>query len=363
MRVSATKVAVCLAAGTLGCSGRTVELDPYDGGGDAADSSDAPDDAAEVATPPAPLTLTWTAVNANIVEGDITSIWGTGADDVYVGTDMGAIYHLSDGIPSGKQLSTSTVVGAGWGADRENVYAAGASGWLAQAGLASAGGLYRLGLDGSWASTAAGTFYSVWGSSSGDVYAAGPAGVVHSVAGGPFNGEATDAGSFLSLWGSASDDVYATSAGPAGAIFHSSGDGAWQPISMPITGQPWAIWSSAPGDVYAIVSPAVSTAPSAYVLHSTADGGWTQEAVDTTFTTLVTLWGSGPQDVYAGGWQKGASGKTGVLYHSTGDGTWTGVPLPGRLYDLRAVWGSSAVDVYVGVFDIDDGPVLLHGQP
>jgi len=361
MRVYASTVTLGLGALAFACSGSTIEVVSYDGGEEAADSPDAPD-AAETASPLVPITLTWREVNANIVEGDIASIWGTGADDVYVGTDMGGIYRLSDGIPSGKQVGSGVVVGAGWGADPENVYAAGASAWLAQAGLSSTGGLYRLGADGFWASIASGTFYAVWGSSSSDVYAAGPAGVVHSAAGGPFDIEPFDGGSVLSLWGNARGDIYATTAGPAGAIFHSAGDGTWQVLTT-VTGGPWAIWSSGPGDVYAIVSPEASTDPPAYVLHTRPDGTWATEPVSTTATTLVTLWGSGPGDVYAGGWQDGASGRTGILYHSMGDGAWIPVPLPGSLYDVRSVWGSSAVDVYVGVFDLDDGPVLLHGQP
>jgi hypothetical protein len=148
-----------------------------------------------------------------------------------------------------------------------------------------------------------------------------------------------------------------------GTILHSAGDGHWQPVHTESGYEPWVIWGSGPGDVYAILSPDSFAGPSARVLHSKKSGAWVTEPVSDVPTMLVALWGSGPDDVYVGGWQESsATGRVGVLFESAGDGQWLPVSLPGTVYDVRCIWGSGPNDVYVGVYDFNDGPVLLHGQ-
>jgi len=320
---------------------------------------DAPGDEQDADLAPA---LTWTALDANIVEGDIVSIWGTGAADVYVGTDMQSVYLITNGFSMWTGVSAQ-VVGGGWGSDPQAVYAVGASAWLMQMGLSSGGGLFRYGGDGAWASVAAGGFYSVWGSSAADVYLAGDTGVLHSVDGGSFANESSAGGSILSVWGSGPADVYAATSSTLGTILHSAGDGDWQTVYTEAGVEAWAVWSSEPGDAYAIVVPTGVSNPPTHIVHSTKLQGWVSESVAPTPTTLVTLWGSGPNDVYAGGWHEDSAGRGGDLFHSTGDGRWTRVPLPGTPYDVRCVWGSSATNVYVGIFDAEEGAVLLQGQP
>jgi hypothetical protein len=325
--------------------------------------ADSEEDAAVEASGPAYVPLAWAPLDANIVSGDIVCIWGSQASDVFVGLDTGGLCHLSNGIPLSGEVAPGTVVGSGWAADSQTIYATGASAWLAQGGVSSVGGLYQLGEDGFWKMTLDGTVFSVWGTSANDVYAGGPAGIMHSIDGGPFNIEASGVGSVVSVWGTASSDVYAAISGSGGgSILHSAGDGTWQTLFGPAPGVPWAIWSGRSGELYAAFAPVSSSDPTAYIVHSQPDGSWKMETVDTSFIQLVTLWGSGPSDVYAGGWHEDSSGKTGALFHSTGNGQWTAVPLPSTTYDVRAVWGSSANDVYVGAFDTEAGPVLLHGS-
>jgi hypothetical protein len=146
-------------------------------------------------------------------------------------------------------------------------------------------------------------------------------------------------------------------------IQHSAGDRNWQPVYSETTGRAWAIWGSGPADVYAIVSPIAMSDPPAHLVHSMPAGTWVTESLADNSATLVALWGSGAGDVYAGGWYATSAGRRGVLYHSSGDGRWMAVNLPGVLYNLSCIWGSSATDVYVGVFDVSNGPLLLHGQP
>jgi hypothetical protein len=311
--------------------------------------------------PPAATALTWSEVTANILEGDIVSIWGTSGTDVYVGTDLKSVYSLRSGVSTWTGVSTD-VVGGGWGSDPSTVYAVGASAWLAQLGVSSGGGLFRYKDRGIWTSVAAGTFYSVWGSSAHDVYVVGEAGVLHSIDGSSFASEGAAGGNVLSVWGSGPNDVYVATANALGTILHSAGDGNWRPAYTEPTSRAWAVWGSGPGDVYAVLSPASAGDPNAHLVHSMPDGSWAGEAVSQEPTTLVALWGSGAHDVYAGGWHAGAAGRSGALYRSSGDGRWSPVDLPGKPYDVRCIWGSSPIDVYVGVFDVSAGPVLLHGQ-
>jgi hypothetical protein len=311
--------------------------------------------------PPASTALSWSQVYLDVGESDIVSIWGTSNADVYVGTDLGAIYHVVNGYAT-RTYASSQVIGAGWGSDPHSVYAVGASAWLAQAGLTSTGGLFQYQDSSSWDAVASGTLYSVWGSSSDDVYAVGEVGVLHATAGGAFTSEPLAGAAALAVWGSGAADVYVTSATPQGTILHSTGDSNWQPVYTEID-TPWDVWGSGPGDVYAVFSPTGPNDPPAHIVHSLPGAGWVTESVGQP-GTLLAVWGSGANDVYAAGWHPGgAAGSVGDLYHSVGDGQWTEVELPGSAYQVRCVWGSSATDVYVVTFDLEDGPVLWHGQP
>ncbi len=369
-------VSLCAASLAVSCSTRlAAPIGPHDSGATESKVPEeaavpveetgvsAPDDASGDEASDLPSTLNWTAVSANFVEGDIVSVWGTSSTDVYVGTDMESVYLLTGGYATWTGLAPQ-VIGAGWGSDPQAVYAVGASAWLESMGLMSSGGLFHYAGDKSWAPIAAGTFYSVWGSSANDVYAGGPGGIVHSIHGGSFVGESSDGGAvppnILSVWGTGPTDVYAGTS--TGAVLHSAGDGQWQASYAEPGSQAWAGWSSGPDDAYAILASGGSKDPTAHLVHSRS-GAWTSEPVSTTATTLVTLWGSSATDVYAGGWHVDSAGKGGDLFHSSGDGVWTRISLPGTPYDVRCIWGSGATDVYVAIYDVNDGPVLLHGQP
>jgi len=355
-------VALSLGCGLSASYGAT-----GDGTPDAQDARREPEasdlDASLDAQPEPPLS--WTSVDEDIFQGDIVSVWGSSSTDVSVGTDSFAVVRIASGIAA-PTVFPDQVAGAGWGSDPQTAYVAGSSAWLAQMGLASGGGLFRYAANyaSDWTSVASGTFYSVWGSSPGDVYAAGDLGVFHAVDGGTFVGEGPDGGGALSLGGTGPTDIYAATSMVAGTILHSTGDGNWQAVYTETGGEAWAVWSGEPGDAYAIVVPVGGgDNPPAHLVHLKAGQGWVTESVSDTPTTLVTLWGSSAGDVYAGGWHLDSAGKGGDLFHSTGDGQWTRVALPGTPYDVRCVWGSSASDVYVGLYDIENGPVLLHGQP
>ena len=308
-----------------------------------------------------PVVLTWTQARSDFGSDDINSIWGTGADDVYVGTDFGHIYHLRNGTWTSATVGSDVCVGGGWGSDPQNVFAAGGCGW---AGLGT-GVLFHSAGDDTWtpvAGTAAGVF-SVWGSSASNVYAAGNAGLFHSRAGGAFAAESVP-GTPLSVWGSGPGDVYATEIGSNVNVLHSAGNAGWQNSVTDKSDFPWVVWGSGPSDVFAIFSPSFLSQATAFVMHLRG-GNWMTETVDPNFTELVALWGSRADDVYIGGWHEDSQGHLsgGALYHSTGDGHWTGVGIPAPVQQVRAIWGSSATDVYVAAFDTFYGMVLWHGHP
>jgi hypothetical protein len=322
---------------------------------DAADGSAAPDASH-------PTVLTWTAARSDFGGDDVNSIWGTGSNDVYVGTDFGHIYHLRDGAWTSASLGSDVCVGGGWASDPQNVYAVGGCGWAAL----GTGALFHSAGDDTWTQVpnSPSGLYGVWGSSASDVYAVGASGAFHSRSGGPFAVESVP-GTPLSVWGSGPGDVYTTETGTSINVVHSTGSGTWENSLVDASDFPWVVWGSGPSDVYAIFSPSFLSEATAFVMHRRGGATWTPEAVDPTFTELVALWGSGPDDVYIGGWHEDSLGHLagGGFYHSAGDGHWTGVGIPAPVQQVRAIWGSSGADVYVAAFDNFYGMVLWHGHP
>jgi hypothetical protein len=350
---------LCAACGSTGHSSSA-----SDGGRDAGSSSDdanAQDaDADDEGGDAAPDSMVWSVVSAD-VQGDVLAIWGPGHYDVFVGTDTPYVSELRGGLIQSVVPGQGAIVGAGWGGSMQGAYAAGASAWLEQAGKHAPGGLFQFTGSRVWQLVDSRTFTAVWGSSPEDVYAVGPAGVAHSLGGGPFVNEPSAGTEVVSVWGSGATDVYVTTMSDAGAILHSSGDGGWSPVASQTAGSAWMLWGSSAGDVYALVSLASTAAPDARIVHSSADAGWSTSSLGTPSTTLVAIAGSGRNDVYAGGWQEG-SPRMGVLFHSLGDGQWSAVDLPGQPYQVTAIWCVTANDVYVGLFDVQAGPMVLRGQ-
>jgi hypothetical protein len=305
--------------------------------------------------------LVWSVVGTN-VQGDILAIWGSSEDDIFIGTDTPDVAELrSGGLLQWLVPGQGAMVGAGWGSAAQGAYAAGGSAWLEQAGTHAPGGLFQYTGSTVWQEVDTRAFFAVWGSSPDDLYAVGPGGVAHSIAGGPFVTEISAGTDVVSVWGSSATDVYVATTSDAGAVLHSGGDGGWSPVVAQKAGAAWTLWGSGAGDVYALVSLPSAAAPYARIVHSTADGGWNIESLGSPSTTLVALAGSGKGDVYAGGWQDG-SPRLGVLYHSAGDGQWSAVDLPGQPYQVTAIWCGGANDVYVGLFDAQEGPMVVHGQ-
>jgi hypothetical protein len=347
----------CLSAACGNVTPHPSSAQPGGPDGGSPQAADAGDEGSDAATD----SLVWSAVGTN-VQGDILAIWGSSDDDIFVGTDTPNVAELrSGGLLRSLIPGQGAMVGAGWGSSAQGAYAAGGSAWLEQAGTKTPGGLFQYTGSTVWQEVDSRAFFAVWGSSPEDVYAVGPGGVTHSIAGGPFVSETSAGTEAVSVWGSGATDVYVATTSDAGAILHSAGDGGWSPVVAQKAGAAWTLWGSGAGDVYALVSLPSAATPFARIVHATADGGWNTESLGGPSTTLVALAGSGKGDVYAGGWQDG-SPRLGVLFHSAGDGQWSAVDLPGQPYQVTAIWCGGPNDVYVGLFDAQGGPMLLHGQ-
>jgi hypothetical protein len=153
----------------------------------------------------------------------------------------------------------SSVLGGGWASDSANVYL----------GVPSGVAHTNQGLLGSYdiEEPVSGTILAVWGSSPTDVYAVGNRGIAHSGGGGlPASWTAQVTRSdidFQSVSGSSASNVYAAGnlngapddAGvipTTGVMFHSRGDGTWQPEPIPPMNRLYGVWVNPPDDAYAV---------------------------------------------------------------------------------------------------------------
>jgi hypothetical protein len=98
---------------------------------------------------------------------------------------------------------------------------------------------------------------------------------------------------------------------------------AWAPMFVPTDATLYALWASAPDDVFAVGRDGT-------ILHG--DGlAWTKQDVPTTLD-LRSVWGTGPTDVYVGG-------DGGTLLHYDGI-AWTQQPGTSALATIQAVFAS-----------------------
>lgn len=197
--------------------------------------------------------------------------------------------------------------------------------------------------DGVWSeqtNPTGGALESVWASSETDVYAAGPAGIIHSSGDGHWTVQPTpDEWSFFFIAGSGPNDVYAI--GKGGLLAHSRGDGVWtKEPGVYHKGQLQSVRAVDKDNAYVVGN-------GGSILHKSARK-WAVEDSGTP-SSLYDLLVLANDDVYA-------VGSHGLILHSTGDGVWTSMFAP-PLKDeaLFAVWGETANRLYAGG---DEGTLL-----
>jgi hypothetical protein len=234
------------------------------------------------------------------------------------------------------------------------------------------------------------SLYSIWGSSSGDVFTVGEpggryeAGIFH------YNGQSwsqhlTESGVTLyGLWGSGSNDVFAVGSSPLGAkgydgvILHYDGS-AWTPMAGPGVGTQngsvqvafFSVWGASSSDVFA-VGQAGSDFNRALIAHY--DGtSWSEMPLEAGGDrVLMDVSGSSGQDVYAVGFFDASAslrGKfslvaraglfsAGLILHFNGS-TWQEVQPVAASISYSGVWAAASNDVFV-VGASDDQGVVLH---
>lgn len=271
---------------------------------------------------PLPPELTWTnQLSLTIVEG----IWGSGPNDIYAIGRNGNLWHSTgDGTWTPQSTPTGAHLTGIWGSGPNNIYVSVNSNVI----LRSSG-------DGEWQNDdvfdAGVTLSSVWGLDAEHVYATGN-GVRRRL---PMGGwEAPQpVSNARGIWGSSPTDLYVITAGVSNLIYHSTGDGSWQPQNAPQASGADSIWGASAEQIY------VATGNS--ILSSVGDGTWVAQLA---VGAGQAVWGAGPDAVYA------CSGE-GLFYRSNGEGAWSDgqeIDQTATALSCFSIWGTGADDIYLG---------------
>ncbi|NLH48382.1 MAG: hypothetical protein GX444_07240 [Myxococcales bacterium] len=230
-------------------------------------------------------------ISKSLTITDLKAVWGSSADDVYVGGGMyfieesgGVILHFDGTHWSVVQRPDGWVLSI-WGTSPSDVYA-----------LATANGSEILHYDGNTWSTMASSpelsLQALWGTSSSDIFAVGTHVILH------YDG--VDWKEMLrhpelyllSVWGSSSTDVYAV--GEGGVILHY--DGAdWAAMASGTDHALLSVWGSSPTDIYA-AGGSTSSLPYDLLLHF--DGSAWSEVTGLPAAAKTSVWGSSASDVF-----------------------------------------------------------------
>ncbi len=185
--------------------------------------------------------------------------------------------------------------------------------------------------------------WAIWGDSSTDIYATSILGKIYYSSGAQTFTETQNTSiydSFYGVWGSGIfNDVWVvggnTSTTPTARVRRHS-NGGWADEASGITGQVTfrGVWGSGDQDVYAVTD-------DGRILHTTGNGTWgsPQQFTNGSTKPLYGVWGADASHIYA-------IGDTGTILFSTGNGQWN-AQSSGTAVDLRGVWGSGSADVYV----------------
>ncbi|MEO8563495.1 MAG: hypothetical protein ABI601_15555 [bacterium] len=182
----------------------------------------------------------------------LRAVWGVASNDIYAGGNNGDIYHY-DGATWTALSHVTTGLGTQlvstiWGTGTSNIY-------VGTSDPATTGGLGVRRFNGStWSTVSAGINSArvIWGSGPNDIYAGGDAGLLRhwngtswSTASAPFGSSPADA--IFGIWGSSSTSVYVTQTN--GNLWHWNGS-SW--VNLPNANMGfYGIWGSG-RDVFAV---------------------------------------------------------------------------------------------------------------
>jgi hypothetical protein len=185
---------------------------------------------------------------------------------------------------------------------------------------------------------------AVWGTTDGDIYAAGTSNTLLHYDGGSWEQisqikNSTPSIDLMSLWGA--PPVPVVCGGKQGIFFLDDGM-RWLKFTLTSTAlsDNNALWGLSATNIYAVGSSGV--------IRFFNGTSWNSVTSTITSLNLYCIWGSSADNILIGG-------ELGTLLHYNGI-TWESVSLGSINQDLRAIWGSSASDVYATGSDGD----ILH---
>ena len=226
---------------------------------------------------PRPVALTWVREGPN-ARGDV--IRGTAADDVWLVSKGGDIWHSrGDGTWQDRSDERSWQLTGVWGSGPDDVYVSVLANfvyhWNGTAWGKQTDGI-PIGL----------TYRTIWGSGPNDIIVAGPS-VYRSNGDGRWMGQTVPltVGPFVDIWSSGPNDIWVLA---NNGVARWKGDGQWRAELGPRERGAVDIWGSGPNDVYVLYFDAVA--------HTDGSGTWTFQSVpekrgpDETFSGI---WGFG----------------------------------------------------------------------
>ena len=179
-------------------------------------------------------------------------------------------------------------------------------------------------------------FYSLWGTSSTDVWAVGGEGTIYHYDGKTWKDQSPaglSAFHFSTIWGTSPLNIWV--GGTNGALLNYNGV-KWSKKTSPTTAGLISIWGTSTNDVWLVAS----ANPTAELFHY--DGAtWTSSTKAPSGYSYYDIWGSSTNDV----WAVGTAG-SGVSAYAHYDGkTWTHTP-NASLSPVYAISGTSSSDIW-----------------
>ncbi len=396
MPLALVLLGLSLGAATFACAGNEEEVSPqedHDAGSSTIPGADAPEldataagcgnDSAECGVQEPSCKAEWCPVATNLTDERIglSSVWGSGPNDVWVVGAAGTALHWDGSAWTTMTVGTTQSLYAVWGSGPNDVWAVSTPGaifhtngfvggtaqWSRATNIADAvvdtaslGKLSR----------------AIWGTSASDVWVGGDrferkgstamwGGWRTSAIDG---GGAADGGMtwtpastyfITAIWGSGPEDIWVVGPSLYGLEYagstaaHSNGalgaDGVpvWTEFDTQSADVLYAVWGSGPGDVWAV-------GDNGAIRHFTAGATrWTIVESPTT-AKLRGVWGSGPSDV----WAVGADGAL-IHYDGTKWSAATAAFAPGKKPSLIGVWGSGSSDVWA----VGSGTIFHYTGP
>jgi cysteine-rich repeat protein len=243
----------------------------------------------------------------------IDSIWGTGSDNIVI-TDFGSVHHFEGFSWKIKGSVEAAHYYSMWGSSSTNIYAVGEQG-------------YMMNYDGEdWLDVTSNTnerLNSIWGSSSSDIYAVGENGTILYYNGSLWSlvnvGGTTE--NLNAVWVGNSSQVFV--AGDNGLILHFNGVD-WTTMNSNSTENIYSLWGNSSNNVYA-------AGANGLILHY--NGNEWKEMNSGTTVKLNSIRGISSSSIFI-------AGDESTIIHFDGS-TWSKMHTEVSSSDFRAIWADS----------------------